>query len=99
MRISHAAGGSSAWRDWTAGTRVVVRRRLSAEETRRSGKRSTDVIGLVVTSDTSGVTLRRDPARPSAPGAGTEVRIEAEEIEATRVLPPRPERRPPRRSD
>ncbi|NNU28269.1 DUF6725 family protein [Isoptericola sediminis] len=94
MRNQHAADGPSDWRDWPVGTRAVVRRRLSPDEALTSGKRWTDVIGVVVRCDTSGITLRRDPARPSAPDAGVEVRIAAEDIEATRILPPRPERRP-----
>ncbi|WP_402464265.1 DUF6725 family protein [Isoptericola aurantiacus] len=91
MGTSHPHPGSSAWRDWPAGTRCVVRRRLPPCD--GSGKRWTDVIGVVLAVAADGVMLRRDPARESASDAGTEVHIPAAEIEAARPLPPRPERR------
>lgn len=105
----HSRPGSSDWRDWPTGTRVVVRRRLSEAEAAASHKRWTDVIGVVVAVDDDGVTLRRDPARagagqgpapddaggpgPDDSGADSVVHVPASDIEAAKVLPPRPERR------
>ncbi|WP_407318622.1 DUF6725 family protein [Isoptericola halotolerans] len=96
MTDRHALPGSSDWRDWPVGTRAVVRRRLSPAEAAATGRRWTDVIGVVVAVDGAGVTLRRDPARRDSPGAGTEVRVAADDVAAARPLPPRPERRAPR---
>ncbi|GAA4731758.1 hypothetical protein GCM10023216_24760 [Isoptericola chiayiensis] len=70
----------------------MVRRRLSAAEATSTGQRWTDVIGVVVAADDDALVLRRDPARASAPGAGTEVRVARAEIEAVKQLPPRPRR-------
>jgi hypothetical protein len=89
----HALPGSSDWRDWPVGTRAVVRRRLTPAEADATGRRWTDVIGVVVATDRDGITLRRDPARPDTPGAGTEVRVAAADVAAARPLPPRPVRR------
>ncbi|WP_418277613.1 DUF6725 family protein [Isoptericola jiangsuensis] len=98
MRTPHAHPDPSTWRDIPVDARVVVRRRLDATEAATSGRRWTDVIGVVVAIDDGGVRLRRDPARRSDPGAGTEVRVAADDVVAVRRLPPRPTpRRDPRR--
>ncbi|WP_106266805.1 MULTISPECIES: hypothetical protein [Isoptericola] len=99
MTNPHASPGSSDWRDWPAGTRAVVRRRLTPVEAGASGQRWTDVVGVVVAADADGITLRRDPARPDSPGAGEQVRVPAADVEAAKVLPPRPARRPARPRD
>ncbi|MFV2144263.1 hypothetical protein [Isoptericola sp. G70] len=96
MTTPNPLPGSSDWRDWPAGTRAVVRRRLSPAEAGASGQRWTDVVGVVVATDDDGITLRRDPARPDAPGAGERVLVRAADVEAARPLPPRPVRRPAR---
>ncbi|PFG42489.1 hypothetical protein ATJ88_1151 [Isoptericola jiangsuensis] len=75
------------------GDRVVVRADLDPDEARRSGRRWTDVIGVVVAVDADGLTLRRDPARRTDPRADEEVRVPATSVVAVRRLGPRPQRR------
>ncbi len=77
----------------------MVRRRLTSAEAEATGQRWTDVVGVVVASGTDGMTLRRDPARADAPGAGTVVRVAAADVEAAKAIPPRPERRTARPRD
>jgi hypothetical protein len=84
------------WRVWPEGARVVVRRRLSAEEAAATGKVWTDIIGVVIAVDDDGVRLRTDPGSAHASSqAPTEVEVRADQIEAAKRIPPRPQR-PPR---
>ncbi|WP_066584787.1 putative acetyltransferase [Cellulomonas timonensis] len=70
-----------AWRAWTPGVRVVVRRPLPAGDARRW----TDVLGALVAVDDEGVSV--------PPRHGT-VRVPADEIALTKIVPPAPPRRP-----
>lgn len=90
MEDPHPPVPRSAWRDWPAGTRVVVRRRLGAGEAsgRAAGKRWTDVIGVVLAADDAGVRLRTDAPR-SEPH---EVFVAASDVVAAKRIPPRPAR-------
>lgn len=81
------------------GTRVVVRRRLTAAEAaaaraQRRGAVWTDVIGFVVEVSDDAVRLRTDP-RPGG-GEPEELTIPAGLVESVRPVPPRPVRRPGR---
>ncbi|MGC5167292.1 DUF6725 family protein [Luteimicrobium sp. DT211] len=78
-----------SWRDWSAGDRVVVRRRLAGEEA--SGHRWTDVIGVVLAVDDSGLTLRPDTPRDGQDAAP--VRVAADDVVSAKRVPPRPARR------
>lgn len=70
-----------AWRAWTPGIRVVVRRTLPADD----AQRWTDVLGDLVAVDDDGVSV--------ATRHGT-VRVPADEIALTKIVPPAPPRRP-----
>jgi hypothetical protein len=84
---SHAPATPSDWRDWPAGARVVVRRRLAPDEA--GGQRWTDVIGIVLAVDDAGIRLRTDaPRRPPE-----DVWVSAEDVEAGKRIPPRPQPR------
>ncbi|WP_425954745.1 hypothetical protein [Xylanimonas sp. McL0601] len=83
------------WRDLAAGARVVVRRRLDAAEAaaaQAEGRGSvwTDVIGVVLSVDDAGLTLRTDAPRDPSP---REIRVEGPTIEAAKQIPPRTVRR------
>ena len=87
---------STPWRELPIGARVVVRRRLDATEAataQAEGRGSvwTDIIGVVVTVDEAGLTLRTDAPRDPDP---REVRVAGATIEAAKQIPPRPVRRP-----
>jgi len=71
-----------AWRAWSPGVRVVVRRTLPAEDVQRW----TDVLGELVAVDDEGVSVvtRR----------GDTVRVPAGEIALAKIVPPAPARRP-----
>lgn len=86
------SSGWQGWRDWSAGDRVVVRRRLPAGAP--TGHLYTDVLGVVLAVDDDGVTLRPDPARarPGTPPPEP-VRVPAHEIALAKRVPPRPGRR------
>lgn len=85
--------GAPAWRGWSPGTRVVVRRRLSAAEAAASSRRWTDHIGVVVAVDDDGLVLRGDAASSRESPL---VRVAAADVEAAKEIPPRPPRRAPR---
>jgi len=70
------------------GTRVAVRRRLSAAEAAASGARWTDVVGILTATGADGVRVRPDRS-PDLP----EVAVAAEDVEAVRPVPPRRPRR------
>ncbi len=74
--------GTEPWRTWTAGMRVVVRRRLPEG----SPQPYTDVLGDLLVVDGDGVTV--------ATRRGT-VRVEGTEIAIGKVVPPAPHRRRP----
>ncbi|WP_454044499.1 hypothetical protein [Cellulosimicrobium sp. Marseille-Q8652] len=90
------------WRTWAPGTRVVVRRRLGAAEVTPDGKTLTDVIGVVVSSDDTALTLHEDAGGGAPPHRGhgpadagpPVVVVPLSEIVAGKVVPPRPPRRP-----
>ncbi|ANC30910.1 hypothetical protein [Isoptericola dokdonensis] len=86
----------SDWRDAAVDSRVVVRCGLDPDEARRTGRRWTDVIGVVVAVEPDGLTLRRDPARRSDPRDGAVVHVAGASVVAVRLLGPRPR---PRRRD
>jgi hypothetical protein len=69
------------WRSWTAGQRVVVRRRLPAG----SPQPYTDVLGDLLVVDDAGVTVRTR--------RHGDVRVPGGEIAIGKVVPPAPERR------
>ncbi|GHG44804.1 hypothetical protein GCM10011331_03680 [Flavimobilis marinus] len=71
----------SAWRSWSVGTRVMVRRRIEDDDFRYS-----DVIGEVVHRDHDGLVLRTRH--------GEEVTVPADVIATGKVVPPAPVRRP-----
>jgi hypothetical protein len=71
----------SAWRSWSVGTRVMVRRRIADEDFRYS-----DVIGEVVHRDDDGLVLRTRH--------GEDVSVPADVIATGKVVPPAPVRRP-----
>jgi hypothetical protein len=90
------------WQEWPPGARVVVRRRLTPAEARATrdatsgeGEKSvTDIIGIVLAVDPDvSITLRTDAggSRESA-----EVTVPADQVVATKRIPPRPPRRLPR---
>jgi hypothetical protein len=70
------------------GTRVVVRRRLSAEESAESGARWADVVGILTAVDDGGLRVRPDRT-PGLP----EVAVAAGDVEAVKPIPPRRPRR------
>lgn len=70
----------TAWRTWTEGTRVMVRRRITDDAFRYS-----DVIGEVVRRDDDGLVLRTRH--------GDEVAVPADVIAAGKKVPPAPVRR------
>ncbi|HEY0215217.1 MAG TPA: hypothetical protein VGC57_02365 [Cellulomonas sp.] len=74
--------GAEPWRAWSAGQRVVVRRRLPAG----SPQPYTDVLGDLLAVDTGGVTVRTR--------RHGDVRVPADEIAIGKVVPPAPPRRP-----
>lgn len=71
----------SAWRTWSLGTRVMVRRRIEDDDFRYS-----DVIGEVVHRDDDGLVLRTRH--------GEDVAVPAGVIATGKVVPPAPVRRP-----
>ena len=75
---------AAPWRDWRAGQRVVVRRRLPAG----SPQPYTDVLGDLVAVDDAGVTVR---TRRSG-----DVRVPGDQIAIGKLVPRAPERRPRR---
>lgn len=86
---------------WTPGMRVVVRRRLTAEEAAATGKTLTDVIGVVVSVTSAEVTLREDAGGgPPHRGHGPRdpepalVVVPRAAVVAAKAVPPRPPRRP-----
>jgi hypothetical protein len=81
--VPHVPAPQSDWRDWPAGARVVVRRRLAPDEA--GGKRWTDVIGVVLDVDDAGIRLRTDAPRKPA----EEVWVAAVDVEAAKRIPPR----------
>lgn len=86
-----------AWTRLVAGTRVVVRRRLTAAESadalsQRRGAVWTDVIGVVVAASDDGLRMRTDP-RPGR-GEPRQVWIPAALVTSVKPLPPRRARRP-----
>jgi hypothetical protein len=90
------------WQEWPPGARVVVRRRLTPTEARAtrdtgSGERAksvTDVIGIVLAVDPDvSITLQTDAGGSRE---SVEVTIPADQVVATKRIPPRPPRRVPR---
>ena len=81
-------GPPSAWRGLPAGTRVVVRRRLSAAEAAASGARWADIVGILTAVGPDGVRVRPD----RSPGLA-EVSVAAADVEAVKPIPPRRPRR------
>ncbi|MFD6176444.1 MULTISPECIES: hypothetical protein [unclassified Isoptericola] len=81
-------GPPSAWRRLPAGTRVVVRRRLSATEAAESGARWADVVGILTAAGPDGVRVLPD----RSPGLA-EVSVAAADVEAVKPIPPRRARR------
>ncbi|RPF20217.1 hypothetical protein [Myceligenerans xiligouense] len=86
-----------SWLRLVPGTRVVVRRRLTAAEAvaARSDRRGavwTDVIGFVLTVSDDGVGVRTDP-RPGY-GAPEELWVAADLIASAKPIPPRRIRNP-----
>ncbi len=86
------------WTDLTPGTRVVVRRRLSAAQAVESGKKVTDLIGVVTKVNDTVVVLRPDAGGRAPSGADTtdedtEQTIAIADIVKAKRIPPRPERR------
>lgn len=97
---SSVPAAGAPWRGLAPGTRVVVRRRLSASEAaaaraERRGAVWTDIIGFVLTVSDDGLGVRTDP-RPGR-GAPEDLWIPAPEIVSAKQIPPRPQRpaRPP----
>lgn len=85
----------ASWRDLPVGARVVVRRRLTAQESALAaadgrGTVWTDVIAVVVAVDDDGLTLRTDAPRETTPRT---LRVDGSAIEAAKQIPPRPQRR------
>lgn len=76
-----AAAGFPAWRGWTVGTRVVVRRRLGPQDEHGY----TDVLGELTRVDDDGVQVATRRGTVDVPGA---------EIALGKVVPPAPPRRP-----
>lgn len=76
-----------AWRTWSPGVRVVVRRRRDDLPTTAAPDepRHTDVLGEVLAVDDSGVLVRTRRG---------DVRVPAADIVLTKLVPPPPERRP-----
>ena len=70
------------------GTRVAVRRRLSAAEAAASGARWTDVVGVLTATGADGIRVRPDRS-PGLP----EVAVAADDVEAVKPIPPRRPRR------
>lgn len=68
------------WRSWTPGTRVMVRRRLPEGSTHLYS----DLLGVVVATDTTTLTLRTRAGTVEVPGA---------EIAVGKPVPPPPPRR------
>ena len=75
-----ASGGTPPWRSWETGTRVMIRRRLPAGATHLY----TDVIGTIVRTDVTGVTLETRSGSVVVPAA---------EIALGKPVPPAPPRR------
>ncbi|MFB7799340.1 hypothetical protein [Isoptericola nanjingensis] len=77
-----------AWRGVPAGTRVVVRRRLSPAEAAEHGARWADVVGILTAVGPAGLRVRPDRS-PDLP----EVAVAADDVEAVKPVPPRRPRR------
>ncbi|MFE5335442.1 hypothetical protein ACFQ8E_05945 [Isoptericola sp. NPDC056573] len=73
-----------AWRELPAGTRVVVRRRLTPAEAAESGARWADVVGILTAAGPAGLRVRPDRS-PGLP----EVAVAAADVEAVKPVPPR----------
>lgn len=71
-----------------AGTRVVVRRRLSPAEAAEHGARWADVVGILTAVGPAGLRVRPDRS-PDLP----EVAVTADDVEAVKPVPPRRPRR------
>ena len=74
--------GAPGWSTWQVGQRVVVRRRLHDVPAGEPGH--TDVLGELVASDATGVTVRTRSG---------DVRVPAQDIALGKVVPPAPVRR------
>jgi hypothetical protein len=88
------------WRSLPAGSRVVIRRRLSpteAAEADAAGQGSvwSDVIAVVLDVDDDGLTVRTDAPRETT---ARELRIDGTTIETAKRIPPRPQRRSSRQA-
>lgn len=70
----------AAWRSWAPGTRVMIRRRLPQGETHLFS----DVIGTILRTDVTGLTLETRRGR---------VDVAAAEIAVGKPVPPAPPRR------
>ena len=68
------------------GARVVVRRRLAADEAQRTGKVWTDVIGVVLAVDDAWIRLRTDAPR----GEPRDVFVPGGDVAAAKRILPRP---------
>lgn len=89
----------TSWRTLPVGARVVVRRRLTPEEgeqARAQGRGAvwTDIIAAVLGVDDGGLRLRTDAPREAV---AQEVWVPGDQVETAKQIPPRPERRAPRR--
>ena len=88
-----------AWRTLPVGARVVVRRRLTEEESAAAtatgrGSVWSDLIALVQNVDDDGMLLLTDSPRQVE---AREVRVPGHLIETAKTIPPKPERRPAQR--
>jgi hypothetical protein len=98
MGAPDAAAPASAittWRLLAPGQRVVVRRRLTGDESvqaRAEGRGAvwTDIIAVVVAVDDSGLRLLTDASRQLQ---AREVHVPGQLITAAKPIPPRPARR------
>ncbi len=88
-----AAPEQGPWQEWPAGARVVVRRRLSDAESAATGRKVTDILGVVVTAGPAGVVLTPDAGRRVG-RPQPEVTVAAADIVAAKRVPQRPVRLP-----
>lgn len=73
------------WRDWTVGSRVMVRRHIDDPQ-----HKFTDVLGVIVTTDADGLVLDTRKGEVFVPG---------EMIFQGKPIPPPPARRRPKHQD